>query len=394
MKYAEILHRCFRCGYCKLPGNYIDFNCPAYAAFRFETYSPGGRMWLLRAWQNQEIQPSKRFQEILFSCTACGNCVEQCALPKIKDQLLLAFTAGKEELVVSGRVPPAVRDCLTQWQKYGNPYGLARKKRTDWTAGTDVQPFSDQEYLFFPGDVGAFDSRGQEIARSVVSLLKDLGLSFGILGNQEVSDGNEANAMGEQDLFCLLAQENIAHFKKLNVKKIITLSPHGFNALKNDYPALGGVYEVFHYSQIVAAHMAKLSHRHSCPDVRVTIHDPCYLGRHNGEYQSIRNILTVLPGVEIREMDRTLQNALCCGGGGGNLYTDILGHAPESPTRDRVIEAQNTGADILAVTCPTCAIMLGEAVKSLNMDRRLQVLEISEIINSRIEPRYHHLPDE
>jgi len=95
MKYAEILHRCFRCGYCKLPGNYIDFNCPAYAAFRFESYSPGGRMWLLRAWLDDKLEPSRRFQEIMFSCSACGNCVEQCALTRIKDELLLAFTAGK-----------------------------------------------------------------------------------------------------------------------------------------------------------------------------------------------------------------------------------------------------------------------------------------------------------
>jgi len=144
MKYAEILHRCFRCGYCILPGNYMDFNCPAYAAFRFETYSPGGRMWLLRAWLDHRLQPSRRFQEILFSCTACGNCVAQCPLTKIKDELLLAFTAGKAELVDEGKVPPAVGDCLTKLQKYGNPYGISRKKRTDWAGDAEVEIFSDQ----------------------------------------------------------------------------------------------------------------------------------------------------------------------------------------------------------------------------------------------------------
>ena len=231
MKYAEILHRCFRCGYCKLPGNYMDFNCPAYTAFRFETYSPGGRMWLLRAWLDHKLEPSRRFQEILFSCTACRNCVEQCTLPKIKDELLLAFTAGKSELVGEGKVPPAVRDCLTNLQKYGNPYGIPRKKRTHWAADAEVELFSDQDYLFFPGDVGSFDSQGQEIARSVATLLTRLGISFGILGEAEVSDGNEANAMGESELFRLLAEENIKHFNELNVKRIIALSPHGFNAL-------------------------------------------------------------------------------------------------------------------------------------------------------------------
>ncbi len=384
MKYAEILHRCFRCGYCKLPGNYIDFNCPAYIAFRFETYSPGGRMWLLKAWQDKKLSPSRRFQEILFSCTACGNCVEQCPLTKIKDQLLLVFAAGKAALVEEGKVPPPVRDCLTNLQKYGNPYGLARKKRSSWAVDSDVEIFSDQEFLFFPGDVGAFDSRGQEIARSVAALLNRLGVSFGILGDKEVSDGNEANAMGESELFHLLAEENIKHFNELNIKKIITLSPHGFNALKNEYPVLSGVYQVFHYTQVLAARIGNLGFKNHLSKVQVTYHDPCYLGRHNWEYQSARKILAAIPGVEISEMDRSLQNSLCCGGGGGNLFTDILGNGPESPAQNRVAEALGTGAGILAVSCPTCAVMLEAAVKSNRMDKRIQVKEISEIVNDRL----------
>jgi len=387
MKYAEILHRCFRCGYCKLPGNNIDFNCPAHVAFRFETYSPGGRMWLLGAWLNHKLEPSRRFQEILFSCTACRNCVEQCPLTKIKDELLLAFTAGKEELVGEGKVPPPVRDCLTKLQKYGNPYGISRKKRANWAADAEAEVFSDQEFLFFPGDVGAFDSRGQEIARSVAALLARLGVSFGILGDREVSDGNEANAMGESELFRLLAEENIENFNKLNVKKIIALSPHGFNALKNEYPALGGAYQVFHYTQLLAAHAASLAFKDNLSNIRVTYHDPCYLGRHNREYGSARKVLAALPGVAIREMDRSRQDALCCGGGGGNLFTDILGNGVESPARNRVAEALDTGAGILAVSCPTCAVMLGDAVKSSNMEERIQVKEISEIVNERLKAK-------
>jgi Fe-S oxidoreductase len=384
MKYAEILHRCFRCGYCKLPGNYIDFNCPAYAAFRFESYSPGGRMWLLRAWLDDKLEPSRRFQEILFSCTACRNCVEQCALTRIKDELLLAFIAGKGELVGEGKVPPPVRDCLTRLQQYGNPYGLARKKRSNWAVDAEVEEFLDQEFLFFPGDVGAFDSRGQEISRSVAALLTRLGISFGILGDREVSDGNEANAMGESELFRLLAEENIENINKLNVKKIIALSPHGFNALKNEYPALGGTYQVFHYTQILAARVGDLALNDNLSKIRVTYHDPCYLGRHNREYWAARKVLAAIPGLEMREMDRCMQDALCCGGGGGNLFTDVLGNGPESPARNRVAEALDTDAEILAVSCPTCAVMLGDAVKSNNMEGRIQVKEISEIVNERL----------
>jgi Fe-S oxidoreductase len=342
-------------------------------------------MWLLRAWLDKKLEPSRRFQEILFSCTACGNCVEQCALTKIKDQLLLAFTAGKAELVEEGKVPPHVGNCLTKLQKFGNPYGFARKKRTRWAVDTEVEIFSDQEFLFFPGDVGAFDTRGQEITRSVATLLRHLGVSFGILGDKEVSDGNEANAMGERELFCLLAEENIKHFTELNIKKIITLSPHGFNALKNEYPELGGDYQVFHYSQILAAQAKSLVLKNKLAKLSVTYHDPCYLGRHNWEYDSVRKILATLPGVEVREMDRSMQNAMCCGGGGGNLFTDIIGNGPESPARNRAAEALDTGAAILAVSCPTCAVMLENAVKSANMDERIQVREISEIVSDLLE---------
>jgi Fe-S oxidoreductase len=388
MKHAEILHRCFRCGYCKLPGNYTDFNCPAYAAFRFETYSPGGRMWLLRAWLENRLEPSRRFQEILFACTACRNCVEQCALPKIKDELLAAFTAGKEKLVEEGKVPPAVRDCLTKFQQYGNPYGLSRKKRKDWAADINVDLFAGQDYLFFPGDVGAFDSRGQEMARSVATLLRHLGISFGILGEKEVSDGNEANAMGESALFQMLAEENSRQFQELNVKKIIALSPHAFNALKNDYPALGSDCQVFHYTQIVAAHVGRLSFPEVQPPIRVTYHDPCYLGRHNWEYGAARMVLAALPGVELQEMDRSMGDALCCGGGGGNLFTDVIGNGPESPAWARAAEALDTGADILAVSCPSCAVMLADAVKTNNMDDRIQVKDISEIVHARLNSSF------
>ena len=384
MKYADILHRCFRCGYCKLPGNYSDFNCPAYAAFRFESYSPGGRMWLLRAWLEEKIEASRRCQEILFSCTACGNCVEQCTMTNIKDDLLKAFTAGKEELAGLGKVPPPVRDCLTRLQKFGNPYGLAKKKRTSWASDLGVDLFSDQEYLFFPGDVGAYDSRGQEIARSVALLLKQLGVSFGILGNREVSDGNEANAMGESDLFHLLAEENIRSFQSAGVEKIIALSPHGFNALKNEYPGMGGTYQVFHYTQILAKHAHSMTFVDNLPHVWVTYHDPCYLGRHNQEYEAPRNFLSALPGVEICEMDRSRLDAFCCGGGGGNLFTDVIGSGPESPAHSRTAEAVEAGAAILAVSCPSCAVMLGDAVKSANLENRLQVREISEIANDRL----------
>ncbi|MGD9281119.1 MAG: (Fe-S)-binding protein [Desulfobacterales bacterium] len=387
MQYAEILHRCFRCGYCKLPGNYVDFNCPPYQAFRFETYSPGGRMWLLRAWLESKIELTDRLQEIIFSCVSCGNCVEHCTFPKFKDQLLLAFTAAKAELVNGGRVPPAIRDCLTRLTQSGNFYGRSPKKREQWAQGLEIERYDKQDYLFFVGDVGAFDTRGQEIARSVVRCLKQNGISFGHLGAAEISDGNEAHAMGETELFRHLAEKNIQTFNALGVQQIITLSPHGFHVIKNDYPQLGGNYQVFHYSQILARALEKAAFRDDLPPLRVTYHDSCYLGRHNQEYGSARKMLSAVPGLELVEMQRGFQNALCCGGGGGNVFTGIIDSGLDTAARARVREAVATDAQVLAVACPQCAVMLADAAKVENLDRQLEVKELSEIVNARLAPK-------
>jgi Fe-S oxidoreductase len=384
MQYAEILHRCFRCGYCKLPANYVDFNCPPYQAFRFETYSPGGRMWLLRAWLENKLELTERLQQIIFSCVSCGNCVEHCTFPKFKDQLLLAFTAAKAELVNEGRVPPAVRDCLTRLTQSGNAYGRSPKKREQWAQGMEIERFEKQDYLFFVGDVGAFDTRGQEIARSVVRCLKENGISFGMLGAAEISDGNEAQAMGETELFRHLAGKNIQTFNALGVQRIITLSPHGFHVIKNEYPQLGGNYQVFHYSQVLAPALQKARFRDGLPPVRVTYHDSCYLGRHNQEYGSARKMLSAVPGLELVEMARGFQNALCCGGGGGNVFTGIIDSGLDTAARARVREAVASGAQVLAVGCPQCAVMLSDAAKVENLDRQLEVKELSEIVNARL----------
>ncbi len=379
MKYADIVHRCFRCGYCKFTSDYTDFNCPAYRKFRFETFSPGGRMWLIRAWLNGDVQNSERFQEILFSCATCANCVEHCVFT-FSDDLVNIFIAAREELVADGIIPPPVRDYLKNITVNGNPYKEPAAERGKWAEGTPVPAYTDQEYLFYVGCVGSYDERARKIARAVGSVLMRAGASIGILGERETCDGNEVRTLGETGLFEHLAGQNIEAFKELNIKKIITLDPHAFNAFKNDYPGLGGTFDIYHYTQILAplitAGKVSLEGTH----VKVTYHDPCYLGRHNGEYTAPRTILKAIPGLELVEMDRSGENAFCCGGGGGNFFTDILGGGEESPARLRVREALDTGAGIIAVACPQCAKMLEDAVKSEELEDRLEVLDIAEIV--------------
>ncbi|HOO45340.1 MAG TPA: (Fe-S)-binding protein, partial [Deltaproteobacteria bacterium] len=339
----------------------------------------GGRMWLIRAWINGEIEPSERFKQILFSCVTCRNCVEACALPKIKDKLVDIFIAARQDLVDQGNIPPAVRDYLKAMTVNGNPFKMPQEQRGAWAQGLGIERYENQEYLFYAGDVGSYDELGMKMARSTARLLLSAGISFGILAEEEMSDGNDVRAVGEKGLADYLAQTNVEACKSRGVKKIITLSPHGYNAFRNEYPAFGGQFEVYHYTQILNS-LLKDRLNTGRYEKKVTYHDPCYLGRWNQEYFAPRRLLGSIAGLRLVEMDRTMNNALCCGGGGGNFFTDILGTGPDLSSRARVREALDTGAEIIAVACPQCYKMLDDAVKDEGVQDNIRVADIASIL--------------
>jgi Fe-S oxidoreductase len=379
-KYGDTIHRCFRCGYCKFPVNWTDVNnCPAYARYRMETYSCGGRLWLTRAWLSDEIGWTDHFAHIMFSCTACKNCEVKCPL-RFNVDILNMITAAKGEMVERGMIPAGVKEFLENIQLHGNPYGMAKAKRGEWLEGTGILPYQGQDYLYYVGCVGSYDTRAQEAAKALGAVLQKAGVSFGVLGKEEHCDGNEVSMMGEKGLFEMVAEKNIAQFKELGVRGIITLSPHAYNAIKNIYPWYGGNFEVLHQTQVLRNLI-----RDNRLDIstgfnaRVTFHDPCFLGRWNSEYEAPRAILRAVPGITLLEMEKNRDSALCCGGGGGNFYIDFLGGSADSPARRRVREAYETGANVLAVACPTCLTMLEDAVKSEELEGKLVVKDISEI---------------
>ncbi len=378
MKHEELLHRCFRCGWCKMPLNYADFNCPSYLQYRFESFTAGGRMWLIRAWQQGEIQAGERLARILFTCVTCKNCVQTCAMAGIREQLVDIFMAAKGELAEQGLVPPSVRDYLKAMQTHGNPYKRPDAERARWAEGLDLPRYSGQAYLFYVGDEGAFDELGIGMARSVARLLGEAGVDFGILAEAETSDGNDVRATGEETLARALAENLTGKLNELGVKKVVTLSPHAFNIMKTDYPAWGGAFAVEHWTRVLAPRVGTLPFKET---VRaVTYHDPCYLGRWQGEYEAPRALLNAVPGVTLLEMPRNRKNALCCGGGGGNFFTDVLGHGPDQAARVRVREAVETGAEVLVAACPLCLKMFDDAVKAEGLGERLAVRDAASLL--------------
>jgi Fe-S oxidoreductase len=291
------------------------------------------------------------------------------------------ITAAKSEMVERGKIPAAVKEFLGNVQRQGNPYGKARSKRGEWKEGIAVEQYQGQDFLYYVGCEGSYDTRAQRSARALAKVLQKAGVSFGVLGNEENCDGNEVGKLGEEALFEMLAEDNIAQFKGLGVKKIVALSPHSYNAMKNDYPKHDGKFKVLHYTQLLQnlINEGKLKISGNL-HAKVTYHDPCFLGRWNGEYDAPRAILASVPGIQVVEMEKAKVSALCCGGGGGNFYIDSLGGSEDSPARRRVREAHETGANILAVACPNCLTMLEDAVKAEGLESSLTVKDISEII--------------
>ncbi len=323
----------------------------------------------------------------MFQCTSCAACMEACPvyiehLPKIVD-------ARRYLVMEQAEMPEGMAKAITSLESRQHPFAGTQYNRLDWAKGLDVAVLGemadpkDAEVVFWVGCGGALVERNQATVRATAQLLQRAGVRFAVLGREETCTGDPARRIGNEFLFELLAKGNVETLGRYEVKKIVTSCPHCFNTFKNEYPRLGGHYEVFHHSQFLEALVAegKLPRGRRSGQV-MTFHDPCYLGRHNGEFDAPRAVLGA--AVEHpREMARSRASSFCCGGGGGMAFVDEPPH--QRVNQERAQEALDTGADVVAVACPFCTTMLEDGVKARQGARRVRVADIAELLLEAVE---------
>lgn len=324
------------------------------------------------------------FPEIEFEdtwrCTTCGKCTQSCPrdVKQIDDVVALRRLA-----VDYGVSPPflrMVRNASASLSADGNPFGEDREKRADWTQGVSVDTFTEgTEILYFSCCYTSYDKRLQEVARATADILNKAGVEYGILGTEESCCGESIRKTGNEDVFKSLARENIKSFIDSGVKKIVVSSPHCYHTFKNEYPEFSVNFEVVHISQYICELInegrLQLSGEYA---KKVTYHDPCYLGRHNGVYDEPRDILKSIPGLDLTEMSESRQDSLCCGMGGGRIWIDT--EMAERFSNIRVEEAVGLGAEVLATTCPYCIDALEDSRSNLNYEETIEIKDITEIL--------------
>lgn len=320
--------------------------------------------------------------EALWSCTSCAFCVEAC--PVGNEPMVDILRIRQDLVMMESDFPQAAMETFQKLETYGNPWGMSSEDREKWTADLDVPLMREKkeaEILYWVGCAGAYDNRGKEISRSVAKILNQADVDYAILGNEETCTGDSARRIGNEYLFQMLAEQNKETFEKYAFKKIVTQCPHCLTTLKNDYAELGINLEVMHHSQLIGQLVAeKKVSPQTYVEEKVTYHDACYLGRHNGEYDAPRDaIQQVLSGNgDMLEMERNRETSFCCGAGGGNMWYDI--ETGDRINVKRFEEAMNTGAETVATACSFCMIMMEDAMKLKNAEETMQVKDIAELV--------------
>jgi Fe-S oxidoreductase len=364
---GEAFRKCFQCGLCtaSCPWN----NVRTFMPHRKITESKFGLVELS--------------EEDWWLCSTCNMCVSRCPRGvEITDVIRAVRNITFDS--VPRAVPASLKSAIGSLKNAGNPWGGARVERADWARDLAIPPIDGEtEMLYFSCCTPAFDPKMGGIARATARILKETGVKFGILGAKESCCGESVRKAGNYAVFEKLAGSNIEAFKESGVNDIVVTSPHCYGTFKNEYPALGGEFNIVHIVQYLSRLVGegRLTFSKSFPK-KVVYHDPCYLGRHNGIYDEPRNVLTSIPGLTLMDEMNSRESSLCCGGGGariwmetkkGERFSDIL-----------VEQAIELGAEVLATACPYCILNFRDSVLTMGQEDVLEIRDVSEIVNEAI----------
>ena len=338
-------------------------------------------------------------EDVLWSCTSCGACVQQC--PVDIEHVDHIMDMRRYQLLVESNFPAELNQLFKGLENKGNPWNMSASARMDWAkgldfdvpvVGEDLESLESVDWLFWVGCAGAYEDRAKKTTRAVAELLDMAGISFGVLGNGETCTGDPARRAGNEFVFQGLAQQNVETFKEYKVKKVVSTCAHCFNTLKNEYKDFGIELEVVHHTQLLnrlvrEGKLTPVKDGAGAAKRSITYHDPCYLGRHNEVYSPPRELLQVLPGAEVIEMERNSERSFCCGAGGARMWMEE--NLGERINMNRTREAVGTGADQIAVGCPFCRVMLSDGLTSQQASgearEEVEVLDVAQMLLASVK---------
>ena len=331
--------------------------------------------------------------DVLWSCTNCGACVEEC--PVDIEHLDHITGMRRNQVLIESAFPTEAGSMLRNLENKGNPWGLNEDKRLEWISEVDFEvPVvdgklgADVEYLFWVGCAGALEDRARKTTKAIAELLHVAGVNFAVLGPAETCTGDPARRIGNEFVYSMLAQQNIETLNEAGARKIVASCPHCFNTIANEYPQLGGNYEVIHHTQLLASLLADGKIKPVNPvDEKITYHDPCFLGRHNRVFTEPREIMEQVPGVRAQEMHRCKERGFCCGAGGARMWMEE--RIGKRINTERIDEALGTDPDTISTGCPYCMVMLGDAVNAKKGDgeakESLEVVDVAQLLIRSID---------
>jgi Fe-S oxidoreductase len=338
--------------------------------------------------------------EVIWSCTNCGACVEEC--PVDIEHIDHINGMRRHQVLIESAFPQEATTMLNNLERRGNPWGMAEDKRLEWVTELDFEVTvldgkipADVEYLYWVGCAGALEDRAKKATKAIAELLHVAGVKFAVLGPMEACTGDPARRLGNEFVFNMLAQQNIETLNDAGVaadsgKKVIASCPHCFNTISREYPQLGGNYEVIHHTQLLArlVEEGKLTPVNPVEE-KVTYHDPCFLGRHNKVYTPPRSIIDAVPGTTAEEMHRCKGKGFCCGAGGARMWLEE--RTGKRINEERIEEALALDPDTVSTACPYCMVMLGDAInakKSAGQAKEtLEVIDVAQLLVRAVKLR-------